>query len=116
MHHQRRQVVRGKAQSVFEGLLRLFELGIVCVQAGQLILVFGALRLTLERMLPGIDGLLQRAEIQAKIIRRKPQQRVDGGQAYALLGVIEQRPQQQTALPTGDQSGDAFDRGNAHVW
>ncbi|MNI84403.1 hypothetical protein D3C76_1194370 [compost metagenome] len=69
LHDQCRQVVRCKAQGIFEGLLGLLVFGIVQVQPGQLVLVVGAFRGAFQYLLPGIDGLFQRPEVQAQIIR-----------------------------------------------
>ncbi|MND75433.1 hypothetical protein D3C80_670510 [compost metagenome] len=114
LQHQRRQVVRRQAQGIVQRLLRLLEFGVVQVQPGQLILVFGALRLALEHQLPGIDGLLQRPEIQAEFIRGQPQQRIDSRQPHVLFAVVEQWPQQKTALAVRYQGADAPDRGDTH--
>ena len=100
---------------LFKRLLRLLEFGVVQVQPRQLILVVGAFRRAFEHLLPGIDGLLQRPEIQAQIIRRQAQQGIDGGKTHVLLAVIEQRPQQQAALAAGHQPADAFDRRETHL-
>ncbi|MNP07642.1 hypothetical protein D3C76_996740 [compost metagenome] len=115
LQYQRRQVVRRQAQGVVQRLLRLLELGVVQVQSGELVLVFGTLRRALEHLLPGIDGLLQRPEIQTQFIRGQPQQRVDRRQPHALFAVIEQWPQQQTALTVRYQAADAFDRRDTHL-
>ncbi|MNY42313.1 hypothetical protein D3C86_1771870 [compost metagenome] len=69
LHHQRRQVVWRKAQGVIQRLLGFLEFGIVQIKAGELIFVLRTLRCIFQHLLPGIDGLLQRSEIQAKIIR-----------------------------------------------
>ncbi|MNY07071.1 hypothetical protein D3C86_1398560 [compost metagenome] len=115
MHHQRGQVAGGKTQDVLQCLLRLLQLAIVQVQPSQLVAVVGAFGLTFQVLLPGVDGLLQRPEIQTEIVWRKPQQGVHGGVAHALIAIFEQRAQQQAALAVGHQGADAVDRRNAHV-
>ncbi len=70
----------------------------VQVQACQVDLGVGIFGLLLQGLLVLLQGDLQRAEIQADVIRGKAEQGIYRSKAYALLVVIQQRAEYQAAL------------------
>ncbi len=75
---------------------------------------FGVFRLSLEGAFVFLDHLLQRAEIQALVIRRQAEHGVGRCETHRLFAVLQHRPEQQAALGSGDQSDHALDRRFAH--
>ena len=114
LRHHSLEILRVQRQEFFQCCLRLVQLPFMQIQTCELALGLRVVGLCLERTLVLVDDLLQRAEIQTLLIRRQAQQGAGGGKANALLGVIQQRAEQQCALSIGHQPCNTLYRRLTH--